>query len=131
MLGILIGFILTIILIGVSGFFLYPKLGQLLGLSGAGQPAKYGNSPNNPSGNCAPAAGETAFSGKVATVSPPDQPNYKQYTLQSTGGTTYYLNTTNPAQASSLESKLGKDVQVNGTLVRPNSNDVNVNTVCL
>jgi hypothetical protein len=132
MLGILIGFILTVILFGVGSFFLYPKLGQLFGGS---QPtgSDYSNRQNNPGGNCAPATGETAFSGKVSTISPPDHPEYKQYVLQSADGQiTAYLIAT-PAQESILQGKTGKDVQVNGTPAAPNGSwtgGVKVTTIC-
>ncbi len=43
MLGVLIGVILTIILLGISGFFLLPKLVPMFGLQGISQQA------NNPS----------------------------------------------------------------------------------
>ncbi|HUY69852.1 MAG TPA: hypothetical protein VMU70_02465 [Candidatus Tyrphobacter sp.] len=48
-LGILVGFILATVLIGVGGFFLLPKLIPIFGLSGTGQPA--GGSMNGPSKN--------------------------------------------------------------------------------
>ncbi len=48
-LGVLIGVILTVILVGIGGFFLYPKLSQMLGLPGTGRPAS--GSINGPSGN--------------------------------------------------------------------------------
>ncbi len=38
MLGVLIGFILTVILIGVGGFFVLPKIIPMFGFPGAGQP---------------------------------------------------------------------------------------------
>lgn len=73
---------------------------------------------------CTPATGESAFNGKVAYIE-----QYKQYTLQSADGKTYYLRTTSD-QASSLQGKMGKNAQANGTLVTPESSDVNVATVC-
>ncbi len=53
MLGILIGFILTLILVGVGGFFLYQKLSPAFGLPGANQPAGNSNPINgaNQGGN--------------------------------------------------------------------------------
>ncbi len=132
MLGILIGFILTVILAGIGGFLVYQKLNDpTFGLSGAGRPV--GGSLNGSGGNCSPAAGETAFSGKVATISPPDHPEFKQYILQSADGqTTAYLVAT-PAQESSLQGKMGKDLQVNGTPASPDGSwtgGVKVTTIC-
>lgn len=75
--------------------------------------------------SCTPKQGETAFSGKVAYA---DQ--YKQYTLQTAAGRTYYLNATNDAQLAILKSKLAKEAQVNGTLPSPDSGDVTIATVC-
>lgn len=130
MLGVLIGFILTAILAGVGGFFVYQKF-TTSGFPGASQSVggSSGSASNGSSGNCALTTGETAFSGKVSTISPPDHPDDKQYTLQSADGKTYYLRTT-PAQESNLQNKVGKNAQVNGTLVTPQSGDVNVTTVC-
>ena len=50
-LGVLIGFIFTIILIGVGGFFLFPKLAPMFGLPGASQPAGNSNPQNGQSAN--------------------------------------------------------------------------------
>ncbi|HBC44839.1 TPA: hypothetical protein DCZ81_01605 [Candidatus Collierbacteria bacterium] len=131
MLGILIGFILTVIFVGVGGFLVYQKLNNpTFGLSGAGRPV--GGSLNGSGGNCPPATGETAFAGKVATISPPDHPDYKQYVLQSADGQTVYLITTS-AQESSLQGKMGKDLQVNGTPAAPDGSwtgGVKVTTIC-
>ncbi len=99
MLGVLIGFILTAILGSIGGFFLYSKFTTMSGFPGVSQP-------------------ETAFSGKVATISPPDHPEYKQYILQSADGQTVYLITT-PAQESILRGKMGKDVRISGTPAAP------------
>lgn len=79
-----------------------------------------------PTVSCTPAQGETVFSGKVAYLV---HGQLGQYTLQTSGGKTYYLRA-NDAQSASLKTKLDKDAQVNGTLVAPNSGDVNVTTVC-
>lgn len=130
MLGVLIGFIITAILAGVGGFFIYQKFATS-GSLGVNQPAgdPSGSVPSGSGGNCALAAGETAFSGKVAYLS-----QYKQYTLQSADGKTYYLRlnqTTEAIQSSTLQNKLGKDAQVNGQLATPQSTDVQVHTVCL
>ncbi len=129
MLGALIGFIITAILAGVGGFFIYQKF-TTGSPFGANQPVggPSGSVPNGSGGNCAPAAGETAFSGKVVYIN-----QSQQYTLQSAGGTTYYLRlnqTTEAVQSSTLQNKLGKEAQVNGKLATPTSNDVNVYTVC-
>ncbi len=51
MLGILIGFILTVILIGISAFFLYPTVSQIFGLPGASQPIGNGNFSQQPQNN--------------------------------------------------------------------------------
>ncbi len=79
-----------------------------------------------PTVSCTPAQGETVFSGKVAFMASGQS---GQYTLQASGGKTYYLRT-NDQQSASLKNKLNKNGQVNGTLVAPNSGDVNVTTVC-
>lgn len=134
MLGVLIGFILTVILVGIGGFFLFPKLGSVFGPSGANQPvgSPSGSVPNGSGGNCAPAIGETSFSGKVSTISPPDHPEYKQYILQSSDGQTAYLVAT-PTQESILQGKMGKVVQVNGTPAAPDGSwtgGVKVATIC-
>lgn len=97
----------VVILLGAGGFWYYNR----------------SNSTSTTTA-CVPAEGETAFSGKVVYV---DQ--YKQYTLQSANGVTYYLRTTDN-QASQLQAKVGKNAQVNGTLVTPDSSDVIVKTVC-
>ncbi|MDO8729092.1 MAG: hypothetical protein Q7K26_04360 [bacterium] len=123
MLGILIGFILTAILVGVGGFLVYRKMNN------SNQPV--GGSLTAPSGNCPLASGETAFGGKVSSYSPPDHPDYKQYILQSADDQTVYLITT-PAQESVLQSKMGIDIQINGKPATPGSwsGGVKVATIC-
>lgn len=102
-------------MLGLGGFLLYSRM-------------QNNTTPNKPTPtvSCTPAQGETAFSGKVAYLV---HGQSGQYTLQSSSGTTYYLRT-NDVQSASLKSKTGQDTQVNGTLVAPNSSDVNVTTVC-
>ncbi len=123
LLGVFIGFILTIIIVGAGVFLVYRKMNN------PSQPV--GGSLNTPSGNCLPANGETAFGGKVSSYSPPGHPDYKQYTLQSTDGQTVYLIAT-PAQESSLQGRMGTDIQVNGTPATPGSwsGGVKVATIC-
>ncbi len=45
-LGFLIGVILTVVVIGVGGFFLYEKVSPMFGLPGGGQPAGNGDFQN-------------------------------------------------------------------------------------
>lgn len=123
LLGVFIGFILTIIIIGTSGFFIYRKMNN------SSQPV--GGSLNAPNSNCLPAIGETAFGGKVSSYSPPGHPDYKQYILQSADGKTVYLITTS-AQESILQGKMGEDVQVNGRPATSGSwsGGVKITTIC-
>lgn len=66
MLGVLIGVILTVILIGVGGFLVLPKLAPMFGLPGTGQPV--GGSPNGPSGNNGPPSSQQQGSQSNGTL---------------------------------------------------------------
>lgn len=116
--NLVIVILVVVILLGAGGFWYYIRSNSV-------------STSTSTTTACAPAKGETAYSGKVVYVK---NGQYGQYTLQSADGTIlYYLNTTAPDQEASLKARVGKNTQVNGTLVRPDeprSTDVNIKTVC-
>lgn len=68
LLGVLIGFILTIILLGVGGFFLLPKLAPMFGLQGIIQQAGNPSAGQN-NGNYAPPSAQQQGSQKQGSQS--------------------------------------------------------------